>query len=156
MKYILNCILVCLLINCKEKNKIYLNDIVGIIHQNNNIENNITNNYYVLDERFKDSGRHKLGLTAEEVIAIKRKIIEEDLYKLNDSLKFVKSYNISRLSKLSIIYKSGRKQSFIFENYNYRSNFNNESYDKIANVEELIAKIIMKKKIDPETVNIHF
>ncbi|GAB0155164.1 hypothetical protein CHRYSEOSP005_04240 [Chryseobacterium sp. Alg-005] len=156
MKYLTSIFFV-LIVNCKqEKNIVTENDIISIIHQSNNIVNNITGNYYILDKRFKNPGKHSLTMTANDISLIKKKIIKEDIYKLEDSLKFIKSCKVACLSEITILYKSGKKQYFIFDNYHYKDNFNNRSYKKIVNLEALIAKIIMKKKIDPESINVSF
>lgn len=144
------------LLNCKEneKNELTKSDIVKIVNKSNRIVNNITGNYYILDERFKESGKHRLMINSNEINLIKKRVIEEDIYELDNYLEFIKTcQNKPCLSEIIIQYKSGRIQHFIFDNYNYRSNISDKSYGKIASLEELISKIIMSKKIDPEPVN---
>ena len=54
-------------------------------------------------------------------------------------------------------YKQGRKQVFIFDNYNYASNFNNRNYTKIIELEKLILhetiKIIGKPQMKQERID---
>ncbi|BAP29199.1 uncharacterized protein CHSO_0162 [Chryseobacterium sp. StRB126] len=146
-----------LLLNCKqEKNKIKDDEIIKIIYENNQIVNNITDNFYILDNRFKEPGKHNLMMTSQEINIIKKKIIKEEIFKLDDSLTFVELCKRGCLSEITIVYKSGRKQHFIFDNYNYQSNFSSDSYRRIISLEELIAQIMMKKKFDPEPINVHF
>jgi len=155
MKYFIYIFFV-LLLNCKQnKNELNENDIISIIHQSNNIINNITDNYYILDKRFKNPGKHTLGMTSNDITIIKRRIITEDIDKLDNNLQFVKSCKKTCLSEITIKYKSGRVQHFIFDNYLYKSRINNRAYKKLTNLEEIISKIIMKKKIDPESINVH-
>lgn len=147
-----------ILLNCKQQSpEINQNDIHEVISISNNDIFNITNNYYILNERYKQPGKHSLMLTKTEIEIIKKAIIDEQLYKLDNSLRFVKSCeNKGCLSEMIIHYKSGRKQHFIFDNYLYKRHIRNKSYRKIANTEEIISEIILKKKIDPETVNVYF
>lgn len=155
MKYFI-CVCVILLLNCKNtSHELTEDDIVSIVHKSNNIVDNITENYYSLDNRFKEPGKHSLMMTFSDIRSIKKKIIEEDIYNLEDSLKFVKTCKTSCLSEITILYRSGKRQHFIFDNYLYRNNINDVSYSKLTNLEELIAKIIMKKKIDPESINVY-
>ncbi|WP_370901496.1 hypothetical protein [Chryseobacterium gossypii] len=154
MKYFI-CIFFVLLLNCKqEENKLNENDIISIVHQSNNIVNNITDNYYILDNRFKNPGKHSLEMTSNDITIIKKKIIEEDIDKLDNNLQFVKSCKRACLSEITIKYKSGKIQHFIFDNYLYKSRINDKAYKKIADLEEIISEIIMKKKIDPESINV--
>lgn len=150
-------ILLAILLSCKQQNnKINASDIIEIISINNKDIFNITNNFYIIDERYKNPGKYSLMLKNTEIHLIKETLIDNEIYKLNDSIKFIKSCeNSACLSEITIKYKSGRKQHFIFDNHNYRDNFNNKSYRKITNLEEIISKIIMSKKIDPELVNIY-
>lgn len=69
------------LLNCKEneKNELTKSDIVKIVHKSNRIVNNITGNYYILDERFKESGKHRLMINSNEINLIKKRVIEEDM-----------------------------------------------------------------------------
>ncbi|SHE73609.1 hypothetical protein [Chryseobacterium vrystaatense] len=155
MKYFI-CVFFLLLLNCKqEKNELNENDIIGVVHKSNNIVNNVTDNYYILDNRFKNPGKHSLEMTSNDITTIKKKIIEEGIDKLDSNLKFVKSCKKVCLSEITIKYKSGKVQHFIFDNYLYKSQINNRVYKKIASLEEVIAEIIMKKKIDPESANVN-
>jgi len=155
MKYFIYTFFV-LLLNCKQgKSELNENDIISIVHQSNNIVNNITDNYYILDNRFKNPGKHSLEMTSNDIIVIKKKIIEEGIDKLDNNLKFVKSCKKACLSEITIKYKSGKVQHFIFDNYLYKFQINDRVYQKIANLEEVIAEIMMKKKIDPESVNVN-
>jgi hypothetical protein len=154
MKYFI-CTFLVLLLNCKQKkNELNENDIISIVHQSNNIVNNITDNYYILDKRFKNPGKHSLEMTSNDITTIKKKILEEGIDNLDNNLKFVKSCKKACLSEITIKYKSGKVQHFIFDNYLYKSKINDRAYKKIANLEEVIAEIIMKKKIDPESINV--
>lgn len=146
------------MINCEdEKDKTSTNDIMKILYISDNLTYDIMENFYVLDQRFKEPGIHSSKMTTEEINIIKKVVIKEKLYKLNDSLKFVKSCaNKGCLSEIIIHYKSGRKQHFIFDNSNYKDNFNNRSYMKIISLENTIGKIYRSKKIDPEPVNVYF
>ena len=141
--------------NKQERNKINQDDIVKITYISNKVVYEITKNTYTLDERFKEPGTHRLMLTSSDLKSIENKIIDQKIYDLEDSLKFVKSCPEICLSELLIYYKSGRKQHFIFDNLYYQDSFNNKSYKKIIEVERVIADLILKKKIDPETKNIY-
>ena len=68
----------------------------------------------------------------------------------------MKSCKTGCKSIIEIQYKSGRKQYFVFDNYNYKNNFNNWDYKKIVNLEEYIAKLMMSKKFDPDPINVKF
>lgn len=156
MKYFISIFFI-FLINCKqEKNKQKENDIISIVHESNGIINDITGNYYILDNRFKSPGKHSLDMTSNDINTIKKKIIQEDIYKLENNLKFVKSCTSICLSEITIRYRSGRMQHFIFDNYQYKSLINDQSYKKIVDLEEVISKIIMGKKNDPESKNVNF
>jgi hypothetical protein len=145
-----------LLLSCKqEASKIAEDNIISIVHESNGIADDITANYSIRDKRYKHPGRHKLGMTSDEVSTIKKKIIEEDIDKLDSNLTFIKSCKTVCLSEITIKYKSGKTQHFIFDNYQYRSHINDRSYQKIANLEEVISNIIMKKKIDPQPLNVY-
>ena len=88
---------------------------------------------------------------------IKEKIIEERIFKLRDSLRFIKSCDILCYSRIEMEYKQGKKQVFIFDNHNYASNFNNRSYTKIIELEKLILhetiKIIGKPQMKQERID---
>ncbi len=120
---------------------------ISTVHQNNNIINDITGNYYILDNRFKSPGKHSLDMTSDDINIIKKKIIQEIIHQLKDNLKLVKSRPSTCLSEIKTKYRSGRIQHFIFDNYQYRSLINDQSYRKIVDIEEVISKIIMKKKM---------
>ncbi|PKF75336.1 hypothetical protein [Chryseobacterium sp. PMSZPI] len=156
MKYIIFLYLF-FLINCqKKKNDVNIGDITKIIYISDNITYDITGNFYILDKRFKNPGQHNLNLNNHDLDLIKSKIIDNDIYKLNDSLEFIKTCKTEGcLSKINIKYASGRNQYFIFDNLNYRNNFNNKSYKKIISIEEIIGKIIVNNIKEPEPVNIH-
>lgn len=155
MKYLVFLILF-LILNCNEKeSSINISDITEIVYVSNNDIFNITNNYYLLDERYKEPGKHSLMMSKDEINLIKKAVVDEKIYKLDDSLRFVKSCKIACLSEIIIHYKSGRKQHFIFDNSNYKNNFNNRSYKKIIKIEDKIGEIYRSKKIDPETVNVY-
>ncbi|BFO65995.1 hypothetical protein [Chryseobacterium sp. KCF3-3] len=145
------------LLNCRnEKNELKENDIVKITHESNGIVNNITENYYVLDKRFKEPGKHSLMMSKDEISLIKKVIINKKIYALDDSLKFVKyCEGKGCLSEIVIQYKSGRKQHFIFDNANYKDNFKNTAYKKIIYLEGRIGEIYRSKKIDPEPINVY-
>lgn len=147
-----------LLLSCQEKvNKTNIEDIISIVYTSDKITYNMSENFYILDKRFKNSGQHNLNMSNHDLYLIKDKIIKEGIYKLDDSLKFVKSCNAQGcLSTINIKYKSGRKQYFIFDNLNYKDNFNSRSYKKIITIEEVIGKTIINKVKEPEPVNIHF
>lgn len=147
-----------LLINCQGKvNNTNIEDITNIIYTSDNITYDMTGNFYVLDKRFKNPGKHNLNVSNNDLHLIKNKIIEEGIYKLDDSLKFLKSCDTQGcLSKINIEYKSGRKQYFIFDNFNYKDNFNSKSYKKIITIEEIIGKIIINNIKEPEPVKVNF
>ncbi|WP_185290234.1 hypothetical protein [Chryseobacterium lactis] len=147
-----------LLLNCQEKvNYTSIDDITNIIYTSDKITYDITGNFYILDERFKNPGQHNLNISNDDLYSIKNKIIEEEIYKLDDSLKFLKSCNTQGcLSRINIRYKSGRKQYFIFDNSNYKDNFNSKSYKKIITIEEMIGKIIISNIKEPEPVKVYF
>ncbi len=58
------------------------------------------------------------------------------------------------LSEIIIKYKSGRKQHFIFDNSNYKDNFNSKIYKRIISIEEIIGEVIIHNINEPEPVNI--
>ncbi|OPC51082.1 hypothetical protein BAY06_07930 [Elizabethkingia anophelis] len=151
------CLILFISISCnkQQENNVNRDDIVKITYVSNKVIYDITKNTYTLDKRFMEPGVHNLMLTSLDLASIKDKIVEQKIYNLKDSLKFVKSCPEICLSELLIDYKSGRKQHFIFDNSNYKDNFSNESYLKIISLEELIGDIIRKKKIDPETKNVY-
>jgi len=156
MKYFI-CVFFVFLLNCnQEKNNLKIEDITQIVYISDRITYNIIENFYVLDKRYKEPGKHSLMMNENEINIIKKVIIDEKLYKLNDSLKFVESCKKKGcLSEIIIQYKSGRKQHFIFDNSNYKDNFNEKSYKKIISIEDTIGKIYRRKKIDPEPVNVN-
>ena len=132
-----------------------INDIIKIVYISDNLTYDITDNYYILDKRYKKPGRYNLMLNKEQILLIKETIIDEQLYKLNDSSKYVKSCRTVCLSEIILQYKSGRKQHFIFDNYNYIDNFNNKSYRKIINLEKIIMKIIMTNVEEPQPIKVY-
>lgn len=67
-------------------------------------------NRYTLDDRYKYTGSHEIN----QIQKIKEKIIEERIFELRDSLRFIKSYDILCYSRIEIEYKQGKKQVFIF------------------------------------------
>lgn len=142
------------LITCREKtNKIIANDIIKIVYTSDKTIYDITGNFYILDKRYKNSGKHSLKISSTDLNTIKKEIINERIHKLNDSVKFIKSCeNKGCLSEITVFYKSGRRQHFIFDNSNYKRNFNNNSYKKIVNIEEVIGKIIISNVPAPERV----
>ena len=131
-------------------------EVVSVTYESNKIVNHLSENYYILDSRFKHPGRYSLMMSKNEIFSIKKKILDDKFYKLNDSLNFVKSCKTGCKSIIEIQYKSGRKQYFVFDNYNYKNNFNNWDYKKIVNLEEYIAKLMMSKKFDPDPINVKF
>lgn len=147
-----------LLINCQEKvNKTTIEDITNIVYTSDRITYDITGNFYILDKRFKNPGQHNLNINNHHLYLIKNEIVKEGIYKLDDSLKFLKSCNNTGcLSIINIKYKSGRKQYFIFDNSNYKDNFNSKSYKKIITIEKMIGKIIISNIKEPEPVKMHF
>lgn len=151
MKYFIY-IFLFFLIACKEKtDKIIVTDIIKIVYISNKITYDITGNFYILDKRYKNSGKHSLKMSAADLNSIKKEIINEYIYKLNDSLKFVKSCkNKGCLSEIIIYYKTGKRQHFTFDNSNYKRNFNSNSYKKLVNIEDMIGKIIINNVSEPE------
>ena len=114
-------------------------------------------NRYTLDDRYKYTGSHEINYSKNQIQKIKEKIIEERIFKLRDSLRFIKSCDILCYSRIEMEYKQGKKQVFIFDNHNYASNFNNRSYTKIIELEKLILhetiKIIGKPQMKQERID---
>lgn len=146
------------LLSCnQEKNNFKVKDITEIVYISDKITYDISGNFYILDKRFKKPGKHSLMMSGHDLYFIKKKIIDEKIYNLNDSLKFIKSCkNSGCLSEIIIKYKSGRRQHFIFDNSNYKDNFNNKLYKRIINIEETIGEVIIHNVSEPESVNVHF
>lgn len=143
-----------ILLNCKEEKKSFkFEDITRIVYISDKIVYDITGNYYILDKRFKEPGKHSLMMSKNDLFLVKKKIIDENIYKLDDSLRFVKSCESICLSEIIIQYKSGRKQHFRFDNSNYKNNFNNKSYRTITNLEESIMNIIINNVREPEPLH---
>jgi len=151
MKYFIY-ISILFLIKCKEKtDSININDITKVVYTSDKITYNITGDFYILDRRFKNPGKHSLKLSSTDLNSIKKQIVNEKIYKLNDSLKYIKSCkNKGCLSEIIIYYKSGRRQDFTFDNSNYKGNFNNNSYKKLVSIEDTIGKIITRNVSEPE------
>ena len=157
MKYCFFLGLFCLLSCTKQFDDIKGENINEIVYISNGDIFNIEKNYYILDRRYKNSGRHELKISEIEINNIKKIIIEKRIYDLRDYLTFVELCRSKACqSEILIRYKSGRKQTFIFDNYLYGENKNNSSYQKILDLERLISTIIMNKKIDEEPLNVTF
>ncbi|QYR03853.1 hypothetical protein [Riemerella anatipestifer] len=145
-------------LSCTEQSDtIKENDINGIVYINNGDIFNIEGNYYILDKRYKDPGRHELKISETEVSKIKKFIVEKEIYKFGSSFTFLELCKSKACqSEIIIHYKCGKKQIFIFDNYLYIENRDNSQYHKIWDLERLITNIIMNKKIDPEPLNVTF
>ena len=139
-------------ISCKKQEdiKIKEDDIIKIVYSGDGETYYLLENRYILDDRYKYPGNH-------EIQKIKEKIIEERIFELRDSLRYIKSCDILCYSRIEIEYKQGRKQVFIFDNHNYASNFNNRNYTKIIELEKLILhemiKIIGKPQMKQERID---
>ncbi|UCA61503.1 hypothetical protein KB553_08180 [Chryseobacterium rhizoplanae] len=144
-----------ILLSCNQKDSFKEKDITGIIYISDKIVYDITNNFYILDKRYKKQGKHNLMMSSHDLYLVKKKIVDEKIYQLDDSLKFVKSCEKGGcLSEIIIKYKSGRKQHFIFDNSNYKDNFNSKKYKRIISIEEIIGEVIIHNINEPEPVNI--
>ncbi len=153
MKYFVHIFFI-LLLNCKQEKKDFkIEDITKIVYISDKLTYDITGNFYVLDERYKEPGKHSLMMSKNDLYSIRKKILDEKIYKLDDSLKFVKLCETICLSEIIIQYKSGRKQHFIFDNLHYKANFSNGSYKKIINLEETIMNIIINNIREPEPIH---
>ena len=127
-------------ISCKKQEDINIKetDIIKIIYGGDGETYYLLENRYILDDRYKYPGNHEINFSKNQIQKIKEKIIEERIFELRDSLRYIKSCDILCYSRIEIEYKQGRKQVFIFDNYNYASNFNNRNYTKIIELEKLI------------------
>lgn len=146
-------------ISCKKQEdiKIKEDDIIKIVYSGDGETYYLLENRYILDDRYKYPGNHEINFSKNQIQKIKEKIIEERIFELRDSLRYIKSCDILCYSRIEIEYKQGRKQVFIFDNYNYASDFNNRNYTKIIELEKLILhetiKIIGKPQMKQERID---
>ena len=60
-------------------------EVVSVTYESNKIVNHLSENYYILDSRFKHPGRYSLMMSKNEIFSIKKKILD-DMGKLIDKL----------------------------------------------------------------------
>ncbi len=155
MKYFIYIFFLTLLSCNQEKDNFKEKDITEIVYISDKIVYNIIGDFYILDKRYKKQGRHNLMMSGHDLYLVKKKIIDKKIYQLDDSLKFVKSCEDGGcLSEIIIKYKSGKKQHFIFDNSNYRNNFNSKLYKRIISIEEIIGEVIIHNISEPKPISI--
>ena len=139
-----------LLLNCSKNNRIIAEDDIIKIQLNNfNSKFFLTENKYELNDDYKKPGIHNLKFTKKDLEQIRSKIIDEKIPYLKDSLEYIKSCEKICWVEIIIEYKNNKIQRFKFDNSNYKSNFKfNKSYKKISELETLISKLIMDKRLE--------
>ncbi|QOW09895.1 hypothetical protein Q73A0000_05725 [Kaistella flava (ex Peng et al. 2021)] len=139
-----------LLTNCTNNdNKFQQNEIKKIQLSTFNAKFFLTDNIYELNEDYKKPGIHNLKFTVKDIEEIKQNIISEKIYELPDSLKYIKSCEKVCWVEIDIEYINNKKQKFRIDNSNYKSNFPlNLKYKKLSNLEALISRKIMDKRLE--------
>lgn len=98
-------------ISCKKQEDINIKetDIIKIIYGGDGETYYLLENRYILDDRYKYPGNHEINFSKNQIQKIKEKIIEERIFELRDSLRYIKSCDILCYSRIEIEYKQGRK-----------------------------------------------